>query len=31
MAAMSGIIGLLVRGGWTQAVAKMGGKGGVNA
>ena len=27
----SGIIGLLVRGGWTQAIAKMGGKGGVNA
>ena len=27
----SGIIGLLVRGGWAQAVAKMGGKGGVNA
>ena len=31
MAAMSGIIGLLVRGGWMQAVAKMGGQGGVNA
>ena len=27
----SGIIGLLVRGGWAQAIAKMGGKGGVNA
>ena len=31
LAATSGIIGLLVRGGWAQAVAKMGGKGGVNA
>lgn len=29
--ATSGIIDLLVRGGWTQAIAKMGGKGGVNA
>jgi gluconate 2-dehydrogenase gamma chain len=29
--AASGIVGLLMRGGWTQAVAKMGGKGGVNA
>jgi hypothetical protein len=29
--AASGVIGLLMRGGWTQAVAKMGGKGGVNA
>ncbi len=27
----SGIVGLLLRGGWTQAIAKMGGKGGVNA
>ena len=27
----SGIIGLLVRGGWAQAIGKMGGKGGVNA
>ena len=26
----SGIIGLLVQGGWAQAIAKMGGKGGVN-
>lgn len=31
LAAASGIIGLLMRGGWAQAVAKMGGKGGVNA
>jgi hypothetical protein len=31
MAATSGIVGLLMRGGWAQAVAKMGGKGGVNA
>jgi hypothetical protein len=31
VAAASGIVGLLVRGGWAQAVAKMGGKGGVNA
>lgn len=29
--AASGIVGLLVRGGWAQAVAKMGGKGGVHA
>ena len=29
--ATSGIIGMLVRGGWAQAIAKMGGKGGVNA
>jgi hypothetical protein len=29
--AASGIVGLLMRGGWTQAVAKMGGKGGVHA
>ena len=29
--AAAGVIGLLMRGGWTQAVAKMGGKGGVNA
>jgi hypothetical protein len=28
--AQSGVIGMLVRGGWAQAVAKMGGKGGVN-
>ena len=27
----SDIVGLLMRGGWAQAVAKMGGKGGVNA
>ena len=27
----SGIIGMLVQGGWAQAIAKMGGKGGVNA
>jgi hypothetical protein len=26
-----GIVGLLVRGGWAQAIAKMGGKAGVNA
>ncbi len=31
MLATSGIIGMLVRGGWAQAIAKMGGKGGVNA
>lgn len=31
VAAMSGIVGLLVQGGWAHAVAKMGGKGGVNA
>jgi gluconate 2-dehydrogenase gamma chain len=31
MLAASGIVGLLMRGGWAQAVAKMGGKGGVNA
>jgi hypothetical protein len=31
LSAASGIIGLLMRGGWTQAVARMGGKGGVNA
>jgi hypothetical protein len=29
--AATGMVGLLVRGGWAQAVAKMGGKGGVNA
>jgi hypothetical protein len=29
--AQSGIISVLMRGGWAQAVAKMGGKGGVNA
>lgn len=29
--AQSGIIGMLVRGGWAQAVSRMGGKGGVNA
>jgi gluconate 2-dehydrogenase gamma chain len=29
--AASGVVGLLMRGGWAQAVAKMGGKGGVNA
>ncbi|MGA9493259.1 MAG: gluconate 2-dehydrogenase subunit 3 family protein [Mycobacterium sp.] len=29
--AQSGIIGILVQGGWAQAIAKMGGKGGVNA
>jgi hypothetical protein len=27
----SGIIDLLLRGGWEQAIAKMGGTGGVNA
>ncbi|WP_343602633.1 gluconate 2-dehydrogenase subunit 3 family protein, partial [Mycobacterium sp.] len=27
----SGIVGLLLRGGWVQAITKMGGKGGVNA
>ncbi len=27
----NGIVGLLVRGGWAQAIAKMGGKAGVNA
>lgn len=31
IAAAAGVIGLLMRGGWTQAVTKMGGKGGVNA
>ncbi len=31
MLAQSGIVGLLVRGGWAQAIAKMGGKAGVNA
>jgi hypothetical protein len=31
LSASSGIIGLLMRGGWAQTVAKLGGKGGVNA
>ena len=29
--ATDGMVGLLVRGGWSQAIAKMGGKAGVNA
>jgi Gluconate 2-dehydrogenase subunit 3 len=31
LSASSGIIGMLMRGGWTQTVSRMGGKGGVNA